>query len=121
MATVEFPYEDGNPRIPVTISGNNSLEVSGYVDTGATDIVIPPELTEKADIRWLGEASALTVGGIVAVDVYHGTINVHGNELKTDFIVRDLPENEVLIGRAVLDRYRVTFDGPEQRIEIHAS
>ncbi|MBI4021298.1 MAG: hypothetical protein HY369_03580 [Candidatus Aenigmarchaeota archaeon] len=118
----EYRYRNGDPLVPITVIGRRqSLNLVGYVDTGASTIVVPRRVKNDADLVWLGATMILTVGGIIPEDVYLARVRFEGQEFDVSVLCRDLPGSECLIGRDVIDRFLVLFDGPRKVLSVTSS
>lgn len=94
-------------------------DLPARVDTGADRTVIPADVAARLA---LDEVGTITLGGFGGSIV---TAPVHSVRL----VIRDLPaitaevaaiagEPHVLLGRDVLNHYRIVLDGPNLRLEI---
>jgi predicted aspartyl protease len=94
-------------------------DLPGRVDTGADRTVIP---TAVATALALAEVDRLEFAGLGGVPV---TLPVY----QVSLLIRDLPavsvevaasdgEPHILLGRDVLNKYRIVLDGPNLRLEI---
>ena len=87
------------------------------IDTGFTGNLVVPEIFWT---RELGQADSrvnwiLGDGGTVRAPVYIGDVEIFGTPLISAVGITFLG-NEYILGRGVIDRYRVTFDHGERVI-----
>lgn len=96
--------------------GDQSIEMTGLIDTGASDICIDYRLALELGLKEIDQRSVGVVGGSVQAKIYLGRLIVP--DVGFDRVcplyalkVRH-PTHEVLLGRSFLENYVVTFDGP---------
>lgn len=116
-----WEYEDDSPLIPIEVIGKtSSYATKAYIDTGATTVVVPEDVSERVGLSLLGTTSVLTVGGIIAEKVYLGKVSVLEREFDAAIICRDLPGPiKSLVGREILDNYKVCLDGLKRTVSLH--
>ncbi|HEX4610810.1 MAG TPA: hypothetical protein VH092_21650 [Urbifossiella sp.] len=108
---VTFRTPDGSTMIP---------NILAYLDTAASGCVVPLSLlhqlgtppVSRAIVRGLGHAPT-------TLDVYDVGIENPGVAVLTVRAVGHPTEPTTLVGRDVLNMFRVTFDGPNQTTEFH--
>jgi predicted aspartyl protease len=105
------------PYVHVTIGradgGGEPETVAALVDSGADKTVVPQSLVERLRLMQAGivQAQGLNhVGSIMATYVVR--IGVQGMAESVVQVIAAPEEEYVLLGRDVLNRYRVTLDGP---------
>ncbi len=125
-----YPYRVATPDEPpaafvrLNIRGLASdggvTDLAALVDTGADQTVIPTRVAEQLGLI---PSRHVHASGFDGVGASRPVFVVR-------LVVRDLPEIEVpvigawqfgyaILGRDVLNRYRVVFDGPNRRLEIN--
>jgi hypothetical protein len=94
--------------------------VSAHLDTAADRSVVPLALAQQLGLQPTGHVRASGFGGTSAiVPVCRVAIDITGvGQVDVDVIVHPA-EPFVLIGRDILQLFRVTFDGPNQVVEFH--
>jgi predicted aspartyl protease len=141
---VKFTYARGDlrrsgPKIRVTISQPLSalaaakqagvgvkgpFTVTALIDTGASRTVITPQLAATCGLRQTGLARISSAGHITDRPEYAGAIHFPDQELKgfdpVSLVACPLPEQDVacLLGRDVLERWNLTYDGRSGFVEI---
>jgi predicted aspartyl protease len=141
---VKFTYARGDlrrsgPKIRVTISHPRSalaaakladislkepFTVTALIDTGASRTVITPQLVATCGLRQTGVARISSAGHITERPEYAGAINFPDQALKgfdpLSLVACPLPEQDVacLLGRDVLERWNLTYDGRSGFVEI---
>jgi predicted aspartyl protease len=102
---------------PAGIEGSDSL--LAQLDCGADRTVIPFEEIEKLSLSASGTAYVAGLGGEVEeARLYDVKLTITGFGPIAVEILANSGEQWVLLGRDVLNRYRVVLDGPNQRLEI---
>jgi predicted aspartyl protease len=111
------------PIVPIRIrSAGISYSLRGLIDTGATRTVLGEAAAEPLHLARVGTGRLTTAGGHV-----HGWIGLAAlgiGALPAHVIrvavIQEVPWAgfDVLVGRDILSRLRVVFDGPEQRLVI---
>lgn len=121
-----YRYANDNPPAPFVLVILSQVDGSGAtpdlpakVDTGADCTVIPSALAEQLALR---ETSRIRFGGLGG---YETELPIYEVQL----VIRDLPpilvevaasdgEPHILLGRDVLNRYKIVLDGPNGKLEI---
>ncbi|KCZ72190.1 Retroviral aspartyl protease [Candidatus Methanoperedens nitroreducens] len=115
-----FEYIDNDPLILITLINpvsNKKARAYAYLDTGSDTVVIPRDLWIKLGLEMHNRASASAVGGIVTTWYSWVHMQFLGDEHR-DIIAFYQDEGDVLIGRSVIDKYSVTFDGRNSSLII---
>jgi predicted aspartyl protease len=141
---VKFTYARGDlrrsgPKIRVTISHPRStlsaakqeglelkkpFTVTALIDTGASRSVINPQVAITCGLRQTGEARISAAGQVSKRPEFAGAIHFADAVLQgfdpIGLIACPLPEQDVscLLGRDVLERWNLTYDGRSGFVEI---
>jgi len=88
--------------------------VPALVDSGADKTVVPQSLIEELALAQAGlvEAAGLNQIGVL-MPVYVVQIGIRDTSPVVVEVIGALGEQHVLLGRDVLNRHRVTLDGPQ--------
>lgn len=94
------------------------------VDTAADRTILPGVLSEALQLRKAGEAVFEGLGGKLSTAPLHRVfLRIHTNPL-VEFVEVEVSSNEgeqwILLGRDVLNRYRLIFDGPAGKLTIES-
>lgn len=101
-----------------TLATTRFTETDALIDTGAQRTVISPEAVRKAGLSKINEADVRGVGGIVRAGVYIASLQFRRCSLGTIEVMEvsccELPHilYHCLLGRDVLSRWKLTYDGP---------
>lgn len=100
------------------------LNVKALIDTGASVTIVNPELARSCGLILTGTAKIASVSGQIGVPEYAAAISFPGTTLPRLDMVRVLAvpigaqRVSCLIGRNVLQEWRITYDGRAGEIEI---
>lgn len=115
-----FDYIDNDPLVLVTLinpASNKKVKAYAYLDTGSDTVVIPRDLWLELELEMLYRSNVCAVGGIVTA--WYTRTNLEFLENKhSNIIAFYQKEGDVLIGRNVLDKYSITFDGRNSRLTV---
>jgi predicted aspartyl protease len=101
-------------------------EVDALIDTGAQRTVVSPEVVRRAGLSKINEAEIRGVGGTVKAAVYVASLQFPKCGLRTIEVIEvsccKLPTYPILydclLGRDVLSRWILNYDGPTGSWEI---
>lgn len=112
---VERVESDRYPYLPVRVRiGEQTQDLQALVDTGFEGDLAVPEAMEIGAAPNEIQRWALADGSVVAAAVYYSIVQL-GSFDPGPARVAPLGE-EVVVGRGIIDRYRVTFDHGERVI-----
>ena len=113
-------YYDNDPLVKVTLINPilNKREIScAYLDTGSDAIVIPRDLWLKLGLKMLYRSNVSAVGGVVTT--WYTRISLEFLEDKHKNVIAFYQDDgDILIGRNILDKYFITFDGRNSKLSI---
>lgn len=98
--------------------------VTALIDTGAARTVISPQLALTCGLQKTGEARISSAGHITNRSEFVGAIHFPNQELRgfdpISLIACPLPEQDVacLLGRDVLERWNLVYDGRSGLVEV---
>jgi predicted aspartyl protease len=101
-----------------------ALVMTALIDTGASVTVINPQVASTCSLRRVGQAAISTTGHVSQMPEYVGAIRFPGSTLKgfdpVKLIACPLPGQDFscLIGRDILERWRLTYDGRTGEVKI---
>ncbi|MSQ14649.1 MAG: hypothetical protein EXR50_02130 [Dehalococcoidia bacterium] len=107
--STEYPY------LPISITiGAFQTEALAYLDTGFDGfLAIPEELGSRLPLPEQMQRVGLASGDTVLAPVYLGSVQVAGDAQQSPSRIVLLGD-EYLLGRRIIDRFRVTFDHGRQ-------
>ena len=113
MSETFIDYIDNDPLVLITLINpvsNKKARAYAYLDTGSDTIVIPKDLWLKLELEMQNRANVSAVGGVVTT--WYTWVHLEFLDDKhRDIIAFYQDIGDVLIGRNVIDKYSVTFDG----------
>lgn len=96
-------------------------EYKAYLDTGAGRTLIPERDAVKLGLEYVGDTEIITGSGKDHIKLYKATITFLNKDFSVLVLGRDLPEQAIvkaIVGRDILDKYKVCFNGMRKEIEI---
>jgi predicted aspartyl protease len=124
---IRYRYQDAvdppAPFVQVTLihpaTGAALTGVPAQVDSGADRTVLPPRLVEALELPHLTDKPVAGLGGEVSrLPVYGVLLGVHDLPARFQAVYACDGEPWVLLGRDVLNRFRVVLDGPASAVQI---
>lgn len=115
-------HEPPAPFIFVSLRGPQGKEVArlpGQLDTAADWTVVPQWVVRELGLIAMDEVVLMGFGGqVVTRPTYALEIQIHDLARLEVEVTSDDAEPFVLLGRDVLNRYRIVLDGPGLAFEI---
>ena len=122
---MKIKYREGNPTINIRIKGpEGKEEYKAYLDTGAGRTLIPERDAVKLGLEYVGDTEIITGSGKDHIKLYKATVTFLNKDFSVLVLGRDLPEQaniKAIVGRDILDKHKVCFDGIRKEIEITLS
>jgi predicted aspartyl protease len=95
--------------------------IPAQIDTAADMTVVPGPLARELSLIEFGSQETIGFGGhVIDVPVYYVTVSMHNFPPISLRVLACEDEPFVLLGRDVLNRYQIVFDGPAGVLEIAA-
>jgi hypothetical protein len=126
--SAQFAYSSARiPPIPAAAvilgspNGNTSIpDVPAQFDTAADRTVVPFPLIQHLGLQPIQQVNAHGFGGaILSIGVFRIQFELPGVLRQLIDVLGLSDEKYVLIGRDILNQFRITFDGPNQSVEFH--
>jgi len=116
---VKPPAPFAYASVSATAEGAPSLECPAQLDTAADLSVVPRRIVDQLQLDRLGEFETLGFGGhVMTMPTFLVRIQLRGLPSQVVEVLASREEPYVLLGRDVLNRFRVTLDGPNLMLEI---
>lgn len=127
MATFRYDssYDPPAPVIPIRIGVPYRSEPAdrhwAFLDSGADATAIPVDLLWAIGARLVGQGRLSGVTGVsVEVEVFRVVIYMPTGVSYGIRAIGSRESNEIILGRDVLNQWRITLDGPGEIVEIEA-
>lgn len=116
---VEPPAPFVYARVSTPDESTSVSAAPAQVDSAADITVIPDHLVSDLGLVPFGDTPVEGFGsGVIVATTYIVRIGIHEMEPLLTKVISGHLEPHVLLGRDILNHYRVTLDGPSQLIEI---
>jgi len=116
---VDPPAPFAYASVGAPVEGGLFLECPAQLDTAADLSVLPSRIVLDLKLEQLGEFDALGFGGhLMTMPTFLVRIELRGLPPHVVKVLASPEEPYVLLGRDVLNRFRVTLDGPKLVLEI---
>ena len=96
-------------------------EFCAYLDTGATKTLIPEKDALELGLSYVGEIAFMTASGEDVFRLYAAEVEFVGRRHHILVLGRDLLGEapiKSIVGRDILDQYRICFNGRTREIEV---
>jgi hypothetical protein len=118
-------YKNNLPLVSMGIidaGSNKKIVVDAHLDFASSKTIIPTYIANEMNLSFAGSDETVTGAGIIQIPYYEVSIEIFG-ELYDNMHVGclDLPEKTpatALIGRDLLDNYRICLDGRRKEITV---
>ncbi|MEO9319613.1 MAG: hypothetical protein ABI361_02960 [Nitrososphaera sp.] len=101
---------------------NKSFAVDAHLDFASTMTIIPTSIAEEMNLSFAGSDQTVTGAGIIDMPYYEVSIEVFGDLYENMHVgCLELPDqtpSKALLGRDILDNYKVCLDGRAKTITV---
>lgn len=127
MRGIDYPFNDDYdfpfPQLPVVIQngidGSNTEVVNALLDTGADATLVPFSYLQKINCIVYRKARIRSHWGeLRLVEQYLVNVIVGGLNLLGILVVGDEENEEIILGRDVLNKLRFELDGPAKNTRL---
>ncbi len=118
---MKFPYKNNLPVINIKIVGKISKEVEAHIDFAASKTIIPSSVAEELELKFAGFESVATSAGVILMPDYEAIVEAFDKRHRILVGCLDLPKEtpiKALIGRDILDGYKVCLNGKIREVEV---
>ena len=119
---MRIAYTNGNPITKITVVGTKGVrEYDAYLDTGAAKTLIPEDDAIYLGLLYAGDIEIITGTGKDTIKLFRAEIFFLCRRFRLSLLGRNLPEQagiKAIIGRDILDNYKVTFKGITREVVI---
>jgi predicted aspartyl protease len=115
-------YKNNMPVMKLKVFGPKGMkEYDAYLDTGAGRSLIPEKDAIDLGLPYAGDTTIITGTGKDSIKLYRAKVSFLNRKFLILVFGRDLPEQalvKAMIGRDVLDNFKVCFDSIRREVEI---
>jgi hypothetical protein len=122
---ITIHYKDNLPLVCMGIidaGSNKKIVVDAHLDFASSKTIIPTYIANEMNLSFAGSDETVTGAGIIYIPYYEVSIEVFGKIYDNMHVgCLDLPERtpaKALLGRDVLDNYRICLDGIRKEIRV---
>src|SRR5215213_8112731 len=114
-------YKNNLPLVCVGIidaGSNKKIFVDAHLDFASSKTIIPTYIANEMNLSFAGSDETATGAGIIHIPYYEVSIEIYDN---IHVGCLDLPERtpaKALVGRDILDNYRICLDGKKKEIRV---
>jgi hypothetical protein len=121
--SIVIQYENDLPLVSMGLidaGSNKKIVVDAHLDFASSKTIIPTFIANEMNLSFAGSDETVTGAGIIYIPYYEVSIEVFGKIYENVHVgCLDLPERtpaKALLGRDILDNYRVCLDGVKKEI-----
>ncbi|HKX82481.1 MAG TPA: hypothetical protein VJL54_09525 [Nitrososphaera sp.] len=118
-------YKNNLPLVSMGIidaGSNKRIVVDAHLDFASSKTIMPTFIANEMNLSFAGSDETVTGAGIIHVPYYEVTIEVFGRMHENIHVgCIDFPERtpaRALLGRDILDCYRICLDGRRKEIQV---
>jgi len=119
---MKIAYKNNMPILKLRVKGSRGqIEYEAYLDSGAGRTLIPEKDAKRFGLTYAGDTTVITGTGKDTIRLYRARVEFLGREFNILVFGRDLPKEaqiKAMVGRDILDAYKVCFDGIKKEIEV---
>ncbi|MGI0049216.1 MAG: hypothetical protein ACREAW_06710 [Nitrososphaera sp.] len=122
---IMIKYKNNLPLVSLGIidaGSNKKVVVDAHLDFASSKTIIPTYIANEMNLSFAGSDETVTGAGIIHIPYYEVSIEIFGKIYDNMHVgCLDLPERTpaaALIGRDLLDNYRICLDGKRKEITV---
>lgn len=123
--SITLKYRNNLPLVSIAIidaGSNKKVVVDAHLDFASSKTIIPTYIANEMNLSFAGSDETVTGAGIIHIPYYEVSIELFGKLYDNVQVgCLDLPERTpatALVGRDLLDNYRICLDGKRKEITI---
>lgn len=123
--SITIKYKNNLPLVSMGIidaGSNKKIVVDAHLDFASSKTIIPTYIANEMNLSFAGSDETVTGAGIIQIPYYEVSIELFGKLYESVHVgCLDLPERTpatALIGRDLLDNYRICLDGRRKEITV---
>lgn len=125
MPRILIRYKNNLPLVKMGIIDagcNKKLVVDAHLDFASSKTIMPTFIANELNLSFAGSDETVTGAGIIHIPYYEVTLEVFGRLHENVHVgCLDLPDRtpaRALLGRDILDHYRICLDGKKKVLEV---
>jgi hypothetical protein len=122
---ITIKYKNNLPLVSLGIidaGSNKKVVVDAHLDFASSKTIIPTYIANEMNLSFAGSDETVTGAGVIYIPYYEVSIEIFGKMYDNMHVgCLDLPERTpatALIGRDLLDNYRICLDGKRKEITV---
>ena len=122
---ITIKYKNNLPLVSLGIidaGSNKKVVVDAHLDFASSKTIIPTYIANEMNLSFAGSDETVTGAGVIHIPYYEVSIELFGKIYDNMHVgCLDLPERTpatALIGRDLLDNYRICLDGKRKEITV---
>jgi hypothetical protein len=122
---ITIEYKDNMPLVCVGLidaGSNKKIVVDAHLDFASSKTIIPTYIANEMNLSFAGSDETATGAGIIHIPYYEVSIEIFDKIYDNIHVgCLDLPERtpaKALVGRDILDNYRICLDGIKKEITV---
>lgn len=123
--SITLQYKNNLPLVSIAIidaGSNKKVVVDAHLDFASSKTIIPTYIANEMNLSFAGSDETVTGAGIIHIPYYEVSIELFGKLYDSVQVgCLDLPERtpaRALVGRDLLDNYRICLDGKRKEITV---
>lgn len=123
--TVTIQYKNNLPLVSIAVidaGSNKRIVIDAHLDFASSKTIIPTFIANEMNLSFAGSDETVTGAGIIHIPYYEVSIEIFGKLYDNMHVgCLDLPERTpttALLGRDILDNYRICLDGRRKEIKV---
>ena len=120
-----IPYKNNLPLASIAIidaGSNKRISVDAHLDFASSKTIMPTYIANEMNLSFAGSDETVTGAGIIQIPYYEVSIELFGKTYEGVHVgCLDLPDRTpatALLGRDLLDNYRICLDGRKKEIAV---
>jgi hypothetical protein len=123
--SIIIQYKNNLPLVSMAIidaGSNKQIVVDAHLDFASSKTIIPTYIANEMNLSFAGSDETVTGAGIIQIPYYEVSIELFGKVFDNVHVgCLDLPDQTpatALLGRDLLDNYRICLDGRKKEITV---
>jgi len=119
---MRIKYQDDMPIVGISVAGKRrENQLNAHIDYAATVTIVPYKTVAELGLEFDGYSPIATGGGLAPIPFYKARVRAFDKNFDLRIGVLDLPQEagiSALVGRDILDSFKVCLNGKTKEIEV---